>query len=318
MSATPVASALAAAGADPKLDELMLAMDVVDTLRHEQALAEKELREPDRDEVLKARLRRIYEGQGLHVSDRILDDGIRALKESRFIYTPPPRSIGRTMATLWVRRAAVAKLLGVVVLLLLALATWQGWREYSAEQRQQQARTELTITLPSALIAAGQAALDEAKVEPARITARKLLADGRAALAAGNAAGARKAIAGLGILRARLVQQYVLRIISRPGEQSGAFRIPDVNQGARNYYLIVEAVSPDGTVLSMPVVNEENGKTETATKWGIRVPQSTFEAVRRDKNDDGIIQNNKLAEKRRGELDPTYLMPVLQGTIARW
>ena len=104
----------------------------------------------------------------------------------------------------------------------------------------------------------------------------------------------------------------------RPGEQSGAFRIPDVNQGARNYYLIVEAVSPDGTVLSMPVVNEENGKTETATKWGIRVPQSTFEAVRRDKNDDGIIQNNKLAEKRRGELDPTYLMPVLQGTITRW
>ena len=71
------ASAAAAPAAAPqKLDELMLAMDVVDTLRHQEGLVEKALAEDERDAALKERLRRIYEGQGLAVTDRILDDGI--------------------------------------------------------------------------------------------------------------------------------------------------------------------------------------------------------------------------------------------------
>jgi hypothetical protein len=115
-----------------------------------------------------------------------------------------------------------------------------------------------------------------------------------------------------------LAQQYVLRIVSRPGEETGAFRIPDVNKSTRNYYLVVEAIGSDGKALSLPILNEENGKTEIVTKWGVRVPQSTFDAVRRDKQDDGIVQNNRLGEKRRGELDPAYLMPVQGGTITKW
>ena len=37
-----------------------------------------------------------------------------------------------------------------------------------------------------------------------------------------------------------------------------------------------------------------------------------------DKNDDGIVQRNRLGEKRRGYLDIEYLMPVLGGAITRW
>jgi hypothetical protein len=117
---------------------------------------------------------------------------------------------------------------------------------------------------------------------------------------------------------AKLVQQYVLRIVSRAGEQTGIFRIPDVNQNSRNYYLIVEAIAPDSKVLSMPILNEENGKTENVTKWGVRVPESTFDAVHRDKQHDGIIQNNRLGEKKRGALAPDYLMPILGGTLTKW
>jgi hypothetical protein len=43
-----------------------------------------------------------------------------------------------------------------------------------------------------------------------------------------------------------------------------------------------------------------------------------FNAVRRDKNDDGIVQRNRLGEKRRGALEVEYLMPVLGGTILQW
>ena len=77
----------AAAPAPPapaqKLDDLMLAMDVVDTLRHEEAMVEKELSQDMRDEALKKRLRQIYESQGLTVTDRILDEGTKPLRPSR-------------------------------------------------------------------------------------------------------------------------------------------------------------------------------------------------------------------------------------------
>ena len=40
--------------------------------------------------------------------------------------------------------------------------------------------------------------------------------------------------------------------------------------------------------------------------------------IRWDKGDDGIVQRNRLGEKRRGYLDVEYLMPVLGGAILRW
>ncbi len=40
-----------------KLDDLMLAMDVVDTLRHQEKLIERELGQEARDTALKTRLR---------------------------------------------------------------------------------------------------------------------------------------------------------------------------------------------------------------------------------------------------------------------
>ncbi|MEQ9048270.1 MAG: DUF6384 family protein, partial [Sneathiellaceae bacterium] len=130
------------------LDDLMLAMDVVDTLRHRESVALRELEQDGRDETLKDRLRRLYEGQGLAVSDRILEDGIRALKESRFTYRPTPPGLSRTLAGLWVRRAAIAWGLAVLALLVVAWAGWQHWQQASAAREAVAAQLELTETLP--------------------------------------------------------------------------------------------------------------------------------------------------------------------------
>ena len=48
-----------------KLDDVMLAMDVVDTLRHEHIMLERDLSQEDRRETLITRLRDIYKAQGL-------------------------------------------------------------------------------------------------------------------------------------------------------------------------------------------------------------------------------------------------------------
>jgi hypothetical protein len=54
------------------LDEVMLAMDVVDTLRHREELVAQELAGGDRDAAMLERLRRIYAAQGIEVPDHVL------------------------------------------------------------------------------------------------------------------------------------------------------------------------------------------------------------------------------------------------------
>lgn len=313
-------TSLEAGGKTPPaaLDEVMMAMDVVDTLRHNENVALQELGQEGRDDALKAQLRRIYESQGLAVSDRILDEGIRALKESRFVYSPTGSGRSRWLAGLWVRRGVVAKWLAVIVVVIGAWIGWEVWNQAQVERQAEAARIELAQTLPKQLRQSADAALAEARANTVKERIGELRSDGEAAIARADTGAVRAAIASLESLRQQLVQTYVLRIVSRPGEQSGIFRIPDANSGARNYYLIVEALTPDGKTLSMPVTSEEDGVVRTVSKWGIRVPQQTYDAVRRDKQDDGIVQNNVLGQKLRGTLNPAYTMPVMNGAITKW
>lgn len=312
-AAAPAPSAPAA-----KLDDLMLAMDVVDTLRHEDAMVEKELSQDMRDEALKKRLRQIYESQGLTVTDRILDEGIKALKESRFAYMPPKPSFGTTMAKLWIRRRFFGPLLAILIGVIVLFVGWQVWRAGEDARQAEAIRIEITETLPKDLAAAEETARAAATDPDAITRIDALAADGAAAVNAGDADGMRNATAELKQITATLVQAYQLRIVSRPDEDTGVFRIPDVNEGAKNYYIIVEPVTAKGEVLSLPVVNQEDGKTYTVSKWGVRVPEATYEAVRDDKTDDGIVEDNILGEKPRGTLKVTYLMPVESGVITEW
>lgn len=309
---------IAQGAAAPKLDELMLAMDVVDTLRHQEGLVAKALSEDSRDATLKERLRTLYEGQGLKVSDRILDDGIRALKESRFTYDPAPPSFARTMALLWVGRATVAKVMAVALVAIAVLGGVTYWRVVSTERATEAARIEMTVTLPEAVDTAEAALVGEALTSDAKAEAEQRVAVARAAIAGGNAGAAREAVAALADLRATLAQTYELRIVSRPGERTGVFRVPDVNTRARNYYLIVEAVTPSGDALKMPITSEEDGTVATVDKWGVRVPKPTYDKVAADKSDDGIVEDNILGEKPRGSLAPVYEMDVLPGAITSW
>ena len=54
------------------------------------------------------------------------------------------------------------------------------------------------------------------------------------------------------------------------------------------------------------------------SKFGVRVPHDTFDAVARDKRDDGIVQKNRFGVKRRGMLEVDYEMPFEGGLITKW
>ena len=84
MSDTAAIQTGGAAGTKPPLDDVMLAMDVVDTLRRRERIANNELDDQGREEDLKERLRKIYADQGLEVPDRVIEQAVAALKEGRF------------------------------------------------------------------------------------------------------------------------------------------------------------------------------------------------------------------------------------------
>ena len=321
--ADAMAPALAGAEAAPaqavKLDDLMLAMDVVDTLRHQDFFVARELDEDARERELIARLRKIYRDQGIEVSDATIEEGVKALKESRFLYTPPRPGLGVTLARLWIARGRIGAILaGLVGAIGLAWMAYYFVVERPAALRAERAEVALTQTLPKALDAAYAGVIAEAKTPAAAPKADQLLADGKSALASGDAAGATAALTGLEQLAADLKQSYQLMIVSRPGERSGIFRIPDRNTGARNYYLIVEAIGADGRPIELPVTSEEDGATKTVSKWGLRVDQKVYDAVAADKAADGIIQNRKVGEKRRGFLGVDYAIPTSGAAITGW
>jgi hypothetical protein len=293
------------------LDELMLAMDVVDTLRHKELVLARELKAEDRDEDLVRRLREIYTGQGIVVTDEILEQGVRALREERFVYRPPPAGFSRTLAHLYVTRGRWAKPVGAVAAVLaVALLSLQLF-VWGPEQR-------AVAELPADLQGAYQGVAISTQDSQALGEAQALLAAGEAAIADGDLDAARTAVTDLRTLADRLQITYQLRIVSRPGEQSGVWRFPDDNPRSRNYYLIVEAIAQDGEPLRLPITSEEDGRTRGVRQWGLRVDEATFNRVAADKQDDGIIQDNIVGAKRRGELDVDYTVSTTGAAITEW
>ena len=300
------------------LDDVMIAMDVVDTLRHDQLIVERELNEEERKAKLIERLREIYKGQGIEVPDEILEEGVKALAEDRFVYKAPPDTIGTKLARLYVSRGswgrfALGALGGI-------LAIWIGWYSLYELPRQRLAearRVELQETLPATFKKLEEqiAAETPGAVSP---TTAAIARRGLAAARTGNLAEARAARGELEAALSSLKSAYEVRIVSRKGELSGLWRIPKLNPNARNYYLVVEAIAADGKVIPQTILNEETGKRETVTKWAVRVSRDVLERVRADKQADGIIDAPVVAVKQRGQIEPDWRIPLSGGEITQW
>lgn len=412
---------------EARLDELMLAMDVVDTLRHDQALVEAELSDEDRDRRFVARLKEIYAGQGIEVSDAVIAEGVAALKQDRFLYLPPPNSFSVRLAHLyiergrWARRGLLAAALaGFGYFAVTAPGAYLAERRYAEylesvdatlararalPERIDTIRRDLAVARESppalaaalvqgaaqraessleqaAAVAAGIAAAlgttrvdaeafgdapDEARSAGGRLEARigegsrALEAAAReiesireagalatraervqaqlqatqlsdvaraavdpvwqrasAAFAAADLATARAGVERLEQIAGTVNLAYELRIVSRPGARSGVWRHPVDNPRGRNYYIVVEAIGPDGERLALPITNEETQRTETVREFAIRVPEAVYDRVRDDKQDNGLIDEPIVGEKRRGELEPLYRVAIAGGAITDW
>ncbi|MEO9526432.1 DUF6384 family protein [Roseibium sp.] len=303
---------------DAPLDDLMMAMDVVDTLRHEAGQVARELKTDERDAAMIERLRQVYASQGIAVPDHILEAGVEDLKRDRFVYMPPAAGFQRTLAMIYISRGAWARwLVGALALLVVCVAAWYFIVKLPAQRAEAdlQARLQALTGTYSELVGRIDLLTDNPDIEAG---AARLADDGRLALSDGKNAAAFKAEADLRKLAAQLQQVFEVRIISREGIPTGVSRIPEANPDTENYYIVVEAIDPDGNVVKREIVSEENSEAELVDKWGQRVSDTIYNAVRRDKMEDGIVQKGVLGQKRRGELDIKWRSGVQDGAVTKW
>lgn len=289
-----------------ELDDVMLAMDVVDTLRHRERMVERELGTASREQELIERLRKIYRDQGIEVPDRILQDGVKALEERRFLYTPPTGGLQVRLAHLYVNRGRWWKKAALVFIVLVALAgVW--FYKSRAPHRLMAELERLHETNLELAVGSGTTS----KIE-------ELFAAGEYGFEQDDEGAVRDARNALERMQSTLRVDYDVRVVARPGVSSGVWRVPEGTPQARNYYLIVEAVDARGERLAVRITSEEDQKTSTVKMWGLRVDEPTFNRVREDKLDDGIIQDRSVGKKARGRLEPEYTIETDGGTILRW
>jgi len=124
-----------------------------------------------------------------------------------------------------------------------------------------------------------------------------------------------------------LNQEYTVSIVSKPNVKSGMDRYYTDEKGKRSsgYYLILEAKDASGKIIQRQIKNEEDGKVSTVQMWGERVPQSVYEKVKKDKMDNGRIDDGLVAKKAKGYIEETMIFKddkrkILEkkGQITHW
>jgi len=392
------------ASAETKFDDVMVAMDVVDTIRHEKSLVETELSGDARRDELVAKLRDIYRAQGLEVSDDILQKGVAALEERRFVHETLKPGLNRTLATIYVRRGKYAFRSAVAAVAIIAgIAIPKTIYHYAVVAPKERAAAELNIALSErlprelndAVAAATLAARDVPNADVQLSAVERAKQDALAALAAREADKAGKSIAAIVDIRKQLESRaasairereakaavagltaeataviadaraaakepsavkavetlavdlervaksgdrgafatakaklmnltdeiklpLTIKIVDRPKVMAGVFRMRNNDPKTKVFYLVVEALRPDGTAVPRQIRNVETDRTETVSLWAIRVSEGTYQKVAADKKNDGFINEREVGTKPAGALDIVWSVTTGGETITKW
>ena len=293
------------------LEDIMVAMDVVDTLRHQQGIAERELDGAGRRERLMQRLRDLYKAQGIDVPDHVLKEGIEALEQERFQYQTTPPSFATRMAKIWVTRGRWGKPVGFLAVLGSLFSGVYFVTDVLPEQRVRSA-------IPEQLQASLSTIRVVAKNPEVVADAEQRVRAAKQALANEDYQQAEVVVSDLKHVGDLLQTEYTIRVTSKPNQSSGIWRVPDANESGRNYYLIVEAIDKNNKVVALDVLSEESNKRKNVKTWGLRVSEQAFYQIAADKNDDGIIQGNRIGSKAIGFLKPTFSVATTGATITEW
>lgn len=323
----PAPDRSAAGGVAPdSLPELLRIMDVATALRQEREKAAAHLDFEQTKAALRQRLRATADTLGDTVSDAEIEAAINRYFGQLYEFKEPAPGMQRFLAHVWIRRGPVLAALLVAALLvfggwwLLASAS-SPWSPAAQRARAEAAHAEMQARAKrhvddtwNKLVALHASVLGLAREDAAKDEANALRREAEAAHAAGLGAAIEQARVKLDALRAELDQEYELRVVSRPNERSGIDAyVNDQQRTLSGYYLIVEAVTASGSVLSRRIRDGEKNQTVLVRKWGEQVPKEVYDRIAADKRADGIVDENVFARKRRGYRQEEVVMLTAPG-----
>jgi hypothetical protein len=300
------------------MHDMLRIMDVASALRRERETVAAQLDIDTTKARLRERLLATAVAAGEAVTAAEVDAAIELHFRSQHEYSDPPAGWGRFWALVWVLRRGLTVALCCVALVTAGVA-WAvlGLVGPAGAPASAGAAGAAVTEVSAAPAVRGDEELSRlwATFEPLAAAVEVLAADdaarqrvsagvaaGKAAFAAKATARLRQCLADLEALRSLLDEEYELRIVSRPGEKSGIDRY-DARGRLVGYYVIVEAVTPDGRVLPRRIRSGETQQTTTATKWGEQVGRSTWDRIAADAQADGVVDDTRFAHKPRGAVD---------------
>jgi len=195
----------------------MVAMDVVDTLRHEQGVAERELDSQGRRERLLGRLREMYAAQGIDVPDSVLQEGIEALEQERFEYSPPTPSWRTKLARVWVTRGRWGKPVGFLAVVGSLFSGFYVVNDVLPER-------EMRAALPKQVQSSMNEIQQIAKNPDVIAQAQEQAAIVKRAIDSEDFEAAQAGLDNMQSVVESLESEYVIRVISRPNQNSGVWR----------------------------------------------------------------------------------------------
>lgn len=377
-------------------EDIMKAMDAVDSLRHRESVVDTEVSGEERDRQMIAKLREVYSAQGTPVSDEVLKKSVASLNEKRFVHEPMKNGWRRNLAMIYVRRRKYGKrvLFGAIAAGFLIGAPIAMYKHGEAKRIAHELNLArefdvlIAKTLPESLARATDSALRTA--EDAGLTAQRSPeihrrnADAAAAIKARNADAAKaqigkideirrsieasmaatklmasaeeiiktsrpeahsakaKQVLGVAIeeltqaaqsgnesaynvakgnletLVAEIKMPLTIKIVDRPDERSGVWRMKNQDRGTKQHYLVVEAYKPDGKVISRNIRNVETDRVENVKTWAVRVPETVYNTMAMEKRATGFISQRDAGVKKAGSLEIDWSIPTTGVAITRW
>ena len=328
------------------MHDMLRIMDVASALRRERETAVSQLDADAAKARLRERLLATAHAAGEPVTPAEVDAAIERYFAQQHVYADPPPSLRRLAAHLWVARVPVLVLLGLAALATAAgVAAARAFADPEVPRstpglapapEPQPAPTPAPAPAPDPAAAAAElarawqafertvaATTKAAADDAARERVRGIASAGEIAHAGGRLEALLAAQRDLEALAARLAETYAVRIVSRPGEDSGVERRHSGRTSG--LYLVVEAVDDRGRVLARPIRDAEGGATRTVRKWGEQVSERVWDRIVADKTADGVVDEAEFARKVRGRLDETIVLddgtgrPLRRGRqITQW
>lgn len=125
------------------------------------------------------------------------------------------------------------------------------------------------------------------------------------------------AMAGLDDTYAFIVTPLTLSIVDRAGESPWVERNDD-GSGDGRWYLIVEALTTQGSVFPLTIKDSETGEQKKVSTFGIRISQSEFAQLKDNKRRNGRIDSPLVGSKPANQLGFEYVRPVMEERITGW